>query len=497
MVFNFAFVNTNLGGTLFPANSFRNSNFFDYQLFNKISRNSDEFWQSCFIMIENKTLRQSSKIYDYTQYILLKDQPVINKEINYKKNLIKFCKLFPKFRNVIEKRQNKILISLTSYKKRFIFLSKVIKSLKNQSMAPSKIVLVLSKNDMKNFKVKMNGIDIITVNKDLKPHKKYFYTMLKYPEYAIVTVDDDIIYSKNMLKSLYNSYIDHPNIVSGRRGHLMRYKKNGELNKYVTWNFEYKKNFKANYDIFFTGVGGVLYPPDILNINKKYLNIIKETILGDDITLKYFEVNKGIEVKWVPNKHPQGLKTMTNSVAIPLFKINSIVNNDIYIKNINIDIKNIILENLCVNYKNISTGLTIYLFNINNIIKKNDLTIFNIDAYSFCPIDSSIKFIINFDNNKTNRANCYFNSNHSLVKDNYRIFKTQKILRATCFLNRKIDNFNNYYFPKAFSKKILNIKIYNYYMYIPFIFKQFIYTKETNRYILKTLFLKVFIRDIT
>jgi hypothetical protein len=272
----------------------------------------------------------------------------------------------------------------------------------------------------------------------------------------------------------------------------MRYKKNGELNKYVSWNFEYKRIFKANYDIFFTGVGGVLYPPDILNIKKKYLNIIKETILGDDITLKYFEVNKGIEVKWVPNKHPQGLKTMTNSVAIPLFKINNIVNNDIYIKNINIDIKNIILENLCVNYKNISTGLTIYLFNINNIIKKNDLTIFNIDAYSFCPIDSSIKFIINFDNNKTNRANCYFNSNHSLVKDNFRIFKTQKILRATCFLNRKIVNFNSYYFPKAFSKKIVNIKIYNYYMYIPFIFKQFIYTKETNRYILKTFFFKSF-----
>ena len=492
MIFNFAFVNTNLGGTLYPVNSFKKSDFFDYQLFNEISRNSDEFWQSCFIMIENRILRQSSKIYDYTQYILLEDQPTINKEINYKKNLIKFCKFFPKFRNIVKKRQNKILISLTSYKKRFIFLPTVIKSLKNQSMTPNKIVLVLSKNDMKNYKLKINGIDIITVNKDLKPHKKYYYTMLKYREYAIVTVDDDIMYCKNMLKSLYNSYIDHPNIVSGRRGHLMRYKANGELNKYVSWNFDYNRTIKANYDIFFTGVGGVIYPPDILNINKKYLNIIKETILGDDITLKYFEVNKGIEVKWIPNKHPQGLKIMENSAVIPLYKINKKINNDIYIKNINIDIKNILLENLCINYKNIFTGLTIYLFNINNIIKKNDLTIFNIDAYSFCPIDSSIKFIINFDNNKTNRANCYFNSNHSLVKDNYRIFKTQKILRATCFLNRKIDNFNNYYFPKAFSKKILNIKIYNYYMYIPFIFKQFIHSKETNRYILKTFFFKSF-----
>ena len=56
MIFNFAFVNTNLGGTLYPVNSFRNNDFFDYQLFNKISRNSDEFWQSCFIMIENKAI---------------------------------------------------------------------------------------------------------------------------------------------------------------------------------------------------------------------------------------------------------------------------------------------------------------------------------------------------------------------------------------------------------------------------------------------------------
>ena len=492
MVFNFAFVNTNLGGTLFPANSFSNSDFFDYQLFSKTSRNSDEFWQSCFIMIEDKILRQSSKIYDYTQYLLLKNQQDINKEIKYKNNLIKFCKFFPNFRKIVENRQNKILISLTSYKTRFIFLPSVIKSLKRQTIIPNKIILVLYKKEMKNYNLKINGIDIITVNEDLKPHKKYYYTMLKYRDYAIVTVDDDTIYCKNMLKSLHNSYIGHPNIVSGRRGHLMRYKINGELNNYIFWNYEYKRIIEANYDIFFTGVGGVLYPPDILNINKKYLKIIKETILGDDITLKYFEVNKGIEVRWVSNNHLRGLKTLKNSIDYPLFKINKFINNDIYIKNINIDIKNLILENLCINYKNISTGLTIYLFNINNIIKKNGLTIFNIDAFSFCPIDSHIKFLINFDNNIVNRAYCHFNSNYSLIKDNNRIFKTQKILRAICSIHRKIVNFNNYYFPKAFSKNISNIKIYNYYKYIPLILKQFFYDKETNKYILTSFLYKSF-----
>lgn len=471
IVFNFAFVNTNLGGTLYPANSFSNNHFFDNQLFNKISRKSDEFWQSCFIMIENKTLRQSSKIYDYTQYIISGRQKTTNKEVNYTKNLIEFCKYFPKFRNIVEMRQKKILISLTSYKERFNFLPKVIKSLREQSITPSKIVLVLAKNDMKSYSLKISGIDIIIINKDLRPHNKYYYTMLKYPEYAIVTVDDDIIYCKNMLESLYKSYINHPNIVSGRRGHLMKYKKNGELRSYRSWHCDQRIITEANYDLLLTGVGGVLYPPDSLNINEKYLEIIEETMTGDDIALKYFEVIKGIDEKWVPNRHLQGLHIMKNLIHRPLLNYNN-KNNNIYIKNINIDIKNIILANLCVNYKNISTGLTIYLFNIKNIIKNSNKTIFNIDAFSYCPIDNNNKFIINFDH-KDHKAYCYFNSDYSLIKDNHKILKTNKILRAICNLNCTIDNFNNFYFPKAFSENISTVKIYNYYKCIPFIFKYF------------------------
>jgi hypothetical protein len=45
--------------------------------------------------------------------------------------------------------------------------------------------------------------------------------------------------------------------------------------------------------------------------------------------------------------------------------------------------------------------------------------------------------------------------------DNHKIFKTHKILKAICFLNRKIDNFNNFYFPKASFENISNIIIYN------------------------------------
>jgi hypothetical protein len=43
---------------------------------------------------------------------------------------------------------------------------------------------------------------------------------------------------------------------------------------------------------------------------------------GDDIALKYYEIIKGIDEKWVPNKHFQGLYMMKNSVHRPLGKYN-------------------------------------------------------------------------------------------------------------------------------------------------------------------------------
>jgi len=76
------------------------------------------------------------------------------------------------------------------------------------------------------------------------------------------------------------------------------------------------------------------------------------------------------------------------------------------------------------------------------------------------------------------------------LKENNKIFKTYKILKATCILNRIINNFNDYYFPKVFSEEITNIKINNYYQYIPFIFKSYFLDKKTNKYFLKTFVYK-------
>ena len=98
MIFNIALINIDLGGILYPKNYFLNSTFYDQELFLKSTNNSEQFWESAFIIIDNKILRQSSKIYDYTRYLI----DDINYDSNYllEKIRLSFLIHFPIFKNI-------------------------------------------------------------------------------------------------------------------------------------------------------------------------------------------------------------------------------------------------------------------------------------------------------------------------------------------------------------------------------------------------------------
>jgi len=305
--------------------------------------------------------------------------------------------------------------------------------------------------------------------------------MKLYKHYAIITLDDDIGYVNDTFETLFNAYVENPNIISGRRGHLITYKKNGEIKFYKKWIFEQKKIKYPDFRITLTNGAGSIFPPDILNMNEEFLSIINETITCDDLTLKYFSVLKGIPHKWIINNHVMGIpRALPKSKSVPLFKINK-VNNDICINKLNILINKTYLKNLCINYKNISTGNTIYLFDFHNQHLINDKLYFDIYAYSFCPIDSKFKFNIYFENYT---ANCLLNNSMTL---NHCI--NDKILYRriiSCYMSFYAPNYplNNYYFPKVINKDNLIINIYNYRTYLTAIFKEF-FCKELNTCILK------------
>lgn len=56
------------GGVLYPVNTFLDKRFYDENLYMKLTPHSDESWQFCFNVIENRTLRWISKIFPLYKY---------------------------------------------------------------------------------------------------------------------------------------------------------------------------------------------------------------------------------------------------------------------------------------------------------------------------------------------------------------------------------------------------------------------------------------------
>jgi len=213
--------------------------------------------------------------------------------------------------NKSESRKAKVSISLTSYPKRFSTLPFCIKSLLNQSVKPDRILLWVSESDYEKIpqnihKMKRNGLNIKICKEDIKPHNKYFYTMQEYADDIVITVDDDGIYDRNLVKDLMESYRKYPNAVSAKRVHKI-VPSNNVIKPYNEWEFECQNIEYPSMQLLATGVGGVLYPPhcmskEVFNIN----NIKNLCINADDIWLKYMELLNNTPVVFVKSKrmHP-------------------------------------------------------------------------------------------------------------------------------------------------------------------------------------------------
>lgn len=183
-----------------------------------------------------------------------------------------------------------IIVSLTSYPARINNLWMVIKTLLAQEEVDNyQIILWLSKTQFPNKldslprnlrRLITKGLDIRFVDDDLKSHKKYYYAFSQYPENVIVTVDDDVLYSPSLLKTLFDAHLKFPECVICNRGNVI------EMGKpYRLWN-KAKCFMTPQKNILPTGIGGVLYPPHCYNQAIFNMEAIKSTCInGDDLWL--------------------------------------------------------------------------------------------------------------------------------------------------------------------------------------------------------------------
>lgn len=131
--------------------------------------------------------------------------------------------------------------------------------------------------------------------------------MKKYRDYAIITIDDDIIYSNDLIETLYNSYIKNPNCIHSRNVDKIMIKNNKVL-PYEKWIKQYTFELRPSFYLFSNTVGGTLFPPNILNISNENIKQISRCIKTVDIYLKYLSKKKNIRIVWVPNNFSFGLK---------------------------------------------------------------------------------------------------------------------------------------------------------------------------------------------
>ncbi len=236
------------------------------------------------------------------------------------------------------KRDQPLIVSLTSIAPRLNKVVLCIESLLRQSIKPDKIILWLGDDippdslPAKLKRLQRFGLDIC-FRKDLGPHTKIQYTLREYPEAVIVTCDDDLIYPRRWLELLYNAYREEPDFIHCYRAHLITRTRDGQLARYDEWAYTSPGFTGPSMLLFPTGVGGVLYPP-----NSLYKDVLhSETFMelapwADDVWLKAMSAKQGTLCKKLFPYFSQNYNIVSTQKEA-LFKSNvSARKNDAYIQ---------------------------------------------------------------------------------------------------------------------------------------------------------------------
>lgn len=191
---------------------------------------------------------------------------------------------------------DQIIVSLTSYGRRVksvVYYTLV--SLLKQTERPSKIILWLDEswND-DNVPDKLKSLTKYGVEirfcEDIRSYKKLIPTLREFPSKIIVTVDDDVIYNKHLVKSLMDGYRSNERIqcTVGSIPKIIE----GNFAPYSTWTDI--KHYYVGDTMVPIGVGGVLYPP--ASLDKEVLNINAFTTLApnaDDLWFWFMATKNG------------------------------------------------------------------------------------------------------------------------------------------------------------------------------------------------------------
>lgn len=205
-----------------------------------------------------------------------------------------------------EKRLYHIVVSLTTYPGRIHTVDSVIKSLLMQKYKPNKIILWLAEEQFPNrenelpselLDLRRYGLDICWC-KDIRSYKKLIPTINLFPDSLIITADDDVIYSRNMVKYLVRAAADMPDCIHCHRATMFKKKDDGWEIVPGGYSFYHKPSYKNKL----VGCAGVAYPPHVLDedVDREdlFMNLAPT---NDDLWFWLMGVKHGTKCNVVPH----------------------------------------------------------------------------------------------------------------------------------------------------------------------------------------------------
>lgn len=201
--------------------------------------------------------------------IFLKPFRLIVRKLAYKSLVVDKYKV----NNYPERIKKDVIVSLTSFPQRLNNLWIVIESIKNQSYKPKKIILWLSSKEMnernaeipESLQKEIDDIfEIKYVDDILYCHLKYYYAFKEYPHHTIITLDDDIIYHPDTIKTLFDTSEKYPHAIISNFVRQISF--NGKhLSPYNDWKTIQDNKIDLNPNLLLLGYSGVLYKPHLFN----------------------------------------------------------------------------------------------------------------------------------------------------------------------------------------------------------------------------------------
>jgi len=192
------------------------------------------------------------------------------------------------------------VVSLTSIDSRIKTLHLVIKSLLAQSYLPRKIILWLHhdlESQLPKSLLHLEG-DIFQIRfcNQFCSHRKLVLSLQEFSDEIIVTCDDDIMYDKNWLQSLYESHLKFPSDVIAQESREISVRR-GKLLPYKDWPYNETENITLP-NLLPIGYGGVLYPAGAMHADTTREDLYMQLApKADDLWFKAMSLMNGVKVR--------------------------------------------------------------------------------------------------------------------------------------------------------------------------------------------------------